>query len=34
MQAVTLSDLCHTNVLGNVVHTKLTKAAAEFHKLE
>ena len=34
MQATTLNDLCHTNVLGNVVYAKLTKAAAEFHKLE
>ncbi len=31
-RAATLSDLCHTNVLGNVVHTKVIKATVEFHK--
>jgi len=31
-RAATLADLCHTNVLGNVVHTKVTKAAVEFYK--
>jgi hypothetical protein len=30
--AATLNDLCHKNVLGNVVHTKVTKAAVEFLK--
>ncbi len=29
---LTLTDLRQTNVLGNVVHTKVTKAAFEFHK--
>ena len=24
--------MCHTNVFGNVVHTKVTKAAVEFLK--
>ena len=32
--ASTLTDLCHTNVLGNVVHTKVTKAAVEFYKAQ
>ena len=30
--AATLIDLCHKNVLGNVVHTKVSKAAVEFLK--
>ena len=29
---MTITDLCNTNGLGNVVHTKVTKAAAEFYK--
>ena len=29
---MTLTDLCHTNVLGNIVHTKETKATVEFYK--
>ena len=32
--AVTLTDLRHTNVLGNAVHTKVTKAAIDFIKLK
>ena len=28
----TLTNLCHKNVLGNVVHTKITKVAVEFLK--
>ena len=30
--AATLTDLCLTNDLGNVVHIKVTKVALEFHK--
>ena len=30
--AATLADLCHTNVLGNVIHTKVTKVVVEFYK--
>ena len=30
--AATLTDLCLTNDLGNVVHIKVTKVAVEFHK--
>ena len=32
--AATLNDLCHTNVLGNVIHTKVTKVAVEFYKAQ
>jgi hypothetical protein len=32
--AATLTDLCHTNVLGNVVHTKVSKAVVEFYKAQ
>ena len=32
--AATLTNLCHKNVLGNVVHTKETKAAVEFLKAQ
>ena len=31
---MTLIDLCHTNILGNVVHAKVTKAAVEFYKAQ
>ncbi len=27
-----MTNLCHTNVFGNVVHTKVTKVAVEFRK--
>ena len=27
-----LANLCHKNVLGNVVHTQVTKASVEFYK--
>ncbi len=30
--AATLTNMCHKNVLGNVVYTKVTKAAVEFLK--
>jgi hypothetical protein len=33
-RTTTLTDLCHTNVLGNVVHTKVTKAAVELYKAQ
>ena len=32
MQATALTDLCHANVLGNAVYTKVTKVAVEFRK--
>ena len=32
--AATLTKVCHTNVLGNVVHTKVTKVAVEFYKAQ
>jgi hypothetical protein len=30
--AATPTNLCHKNVLGNVIHAKVTKAAVEFFK--
>ncbi len=30
--AATLTNLCHKNVIGNVVHTNVTKVAVEFLK--
>ena len=30
--AAALTDLCHQNVLGNIVHTKVTKVAIQIHK--
>ncbi len=30
--AATVTNLCHKNVLGNAVYTKVTKAAVEFLK--
>ncbi len=30
--ASTLTDLCQTNIYGNVVHAKFTNVAVQFHK--
>ena len=32
--AASLTDLCHTNVIGNIVHIKVTKVAVEFYKAQ